>query len=170
MNQINNAAGADHLVPGDWNDSLLLALALTGHVLRAAFESFVGIAMSRMRLLAYIYYARAELNQADLQRDLEVDGATVTRQVKQLEAEGLLHRRANPKDNRFTLVELTPAGEALVQSLIMRGLEFQRLALQDIDGEQLTAAFDVLARMRCNLQALAGGSYCEALEEKNARG
>jgi DNA-binding MarR family transcriptional regulator len=37
-----------------------------------------------------------ESSQAELQRRLDVDGAAVTRQVKQLEAEELLSRRADP--------------------------------------------------------------------------
>jgi DNA-binding MarR family transcriptional regulator len=168
MMAIDSAARRENLLPESWNNSLLLALALTGHVLRAAFESFVGVAMSRLQLLG-LMHAEGELSQADLQRHLDVDGATITRQVKQMEAEGLLQRRADPKDNRFTLVSLTPAGEAMVVSLMKRGQEFQRLAIQGIDGEQLGAAIGVLAQMRCNLQALAGGDYCEGQKTGSAK-
>ena len=91
--------------------------------------------MSRLRLLAYMY-GNGELSQADIQRHLEVDGATVTRQVKQLQAEGLLQRRVDPKDNRFTLVTLTEAGQGMVETLIGRGQEFQQLAIQNIEPEQ----------------------------------
>jgi DNA-binding MarR family transcriptional regulator len=162
---MNRNSRAARLLPGDWNESLLFSLALTGHVLRAAFESFVGVPMLRGRLLADMF-AQGEVSQADLQRHLEVDGATVTRQVKQMEAEGLLRRRADPQDNRFTLVELTPAGEAAVESLIKRGLEFQQLAIRDIDGEKLAAAVAVLAQMRCNLQELANGDFCKGKAEQ----
>ncbi|MGE5531180.1 MAG: MarR family winged helix-turn-helix transcriptional regulator, partial [Bacteroidota bacterium] len=106
---------------------------------------------------------------SDLQRNLDVDGATITRQVKQMEAEGLLQRRADPKDNRFTLVALTPEGEAMVASLMKRGQEFQRLAVRSIDGDQLGEAIAVLAKMRCNLQALAGGEYCSGEQEDAAK-
>lgn len=159
MNQVDHKPARDRLLPGNWNESVLLALVLTGHVLRSAFESFVGVPMSRLRLLAYLY-TTGEISQADLQHHLEVDGATVTRQVKQLEAEDLLQRRADPKDNRFTLVALTPAGQTMVKALIARGQEFQALAIRDIDAERLGAAKDVLSQMRCNLQALAGEGYC----------
>lgn len=168
MSDINRNVLAESLLPGNWNESLLLSLGLTGHVLRVAFESFVGIAMSRLRLLAYMH-ARGELSQADLQRHLEIDGATVTRQVKQMEAEGLLQRRADPKDNRFTLVALTQAGEAMVESLVKRGGEFQRLAMRDIDSEQLAATVAVLAQMRCNLQSLAGGGFCGTQQDEAAK-
>ncbi len=168
MNQVDRMSHSGSLPPAGWNDSILLALAVTGHVLRTAFERFVGVAMSRLRLLSMMY-AAGELSQADLQRHLEVDGATVTRQVKQLEAEGLLQRRVDPKDNRFTLVALTPAGREMVETLVSRGREFQQLAVRDIGDEQLAAAVEALAKMRCNLQELAGGDYCEGGGERDAK-
>ena len=167
INGMTRNSRVERLLPDNWNESLLFSLAVTGHVLRAAFESFVGVPMLRGRLLGDMY-AQGEVSQADLQRHLEVDGATVTRQVKQMEAEGLLQRRADPQDNRFTLVELTPAGEAAVESLINRGLEFQQLAIRSIEKDQLAAAVAVLAQMRCNLQALVNGDFCAGQKEDAA--
>ena len=169
MDQMGRTSSRQNVLPEAWNDSFLLALALTGHVLRSAFESFVGIPMSRLRLLAYMY-GNGELSQADIQRHLEVDGATVTRQVKQLQAEGLLQRRVDPKDNRFTLVTLTEAGQGMVETLMGRGQEFQLLAIQNIEPESLGAAVGVLAQMRCNLQTLAGGNHCPDQREEKGSG
>jgi DNA-binding MarR family transcriptional regulator len=159
MNQADRTWQAADLWGNARNDSFLVALALTGHVLRAAFESFVGVPMSRLRLLAAMY-AGGELSQADLQRQLEVDGATITRRVKQMEAEGLLQRRADPKDNRFTLVALTAAGRETVEALVRRGRDFEQLAVQDIGAEELAAATAALARMRHNLRSIASEDWC----------
>lgn len=159
MKQANGPRHPANLFGSAWGDSFLLTLALTGHVLRAAFEGFVGVPMLRLRLLATMYSA-GELSQADLQRQIEVDGATITRQVKQMEAEGLLQRRADPKDNRFTLVALTESGRVTVETLIMRGRDFERLAVQGIEAERLETAVDALSHMRLNLQALAGEDSC----------
>jgi DNA-binding MarR family transcriptional regulator len=168
MNQTDKAARVENVLPANWNESVLLALAVTGHIFRAAFENFMGVPISRMRLLGYMF-SRGELSQADLQRYLEVDGATITRQVKQMEAEGLLQRRADPKDNRFTLVALTPAGRAMVEALIKRGREFEQVAVASIDRDRLRAAAEVLAQMRCNLQPLAGGPHCKGQPSGNAK-
>ncbi len=158
MKRFDQTPGPEELLRGNLNDSILLALVVTGHVLRNAFEGFVGAPMSRLRLLGFMY-ARGELSQADLQRHLEVDGATITRQVKQMEGEGLLQRRADPKDNRFTLVALTDAGRELVKTLIDRGQEFEQLAIQNIDERQMREAVAVLGRMRGNLQTLVGRNH-----------
>lgn len=168
MRQAKKTARAEDLLPASWNESVLLTLAVTGHVFRAAFESFVGVPISRLRLMGYMY-SRGELSQSDLQRHLEVDGATITRHVKQMEAEGLLQRRADPKDNRFTLVVLTAAGRATLEALITRGREFERIAVASIDRERLGAAAEVLAQMRCNLQPLAGGSHCRGQQSANTK-
>ncbi len=161
MDHVDRTIRPEELPGGMRSDSLLLALVLTGHVMRNAFEGFVGAPMSRLRLLGYMH-ARGELSQADLQRHLEVDGATITRQVKQMEAEGLLQRRTDPKDNRFTLVALTDAGREMISALIERGQEFQKLAVRNIDERQLRDAVAVLGQMRGNLQALAGRNGCPA--------
>jgi DNA-binding MarR family transcriptional regulator len=168
MNQVDKESRVEDLLPANWNQSVLLALAVTGHVFRAAFEGFMGMPISRLRLLMNMY-ARGELSQADLQRFLEVDGATITRQVKQMEAEGLLQRRADPKDNRFTLVALTTAGGATVEALIKRGREFEQVAVAGIDRKQLRDAAEVLAQMRCNLQPLAGGNHCRSPQQGNIK-
>ncbi len=95
-----------------------------GAVLRAArtvFQRRVGISEARLHVLGTLFLF-GELSQAELQRRLDVDGAAVTRQVKQLEAEGLLSRRANPADNRFTLVTLTPEGKERLRQAAKRSL------------------------------------------------
>lgn len=168
MDQADQTPPPEGLLRGNWNNSMLLALVVTGHVMRNAFEGFVGTPFPRLRLLGYMY-ARGEVSQADLQRHLDVDGATVTRQVKQMEADGLLQRRPNPKDNRFTLVALTDLGHSTVETLIQRGQEFQQLTVRDIDEEQLREAAAVLAQMRRNLQALAGRSHCPGEQQGDAR-
>ncbi len=152
----------DGLLDG-WRDSFLLALTFTGHVLRAAFQNFLGAPTSRLQLLGALFTS-GELSQADLQRLMEVDGATITRQVKQMESEGLLQRRADPKDNRFTLVTLTDAGRELMRGLMQRGLEFEQLALRGADPDQIRCAVELLARMRQNIQAIAGENGCPPRE------
>ena len=70
-----------------------------------------------------------EISQAELVQRLEMEGTLVTRFVKQMEGSGLLTRRSDPRDNRFTLVVLTQAGEHIAQqmSAFTRTLEVQML-------------------------------------------
>jgi DNA-binding MarR family transcriptional regulator len=75
-------------------------------------ERSTGMSKSRLEIMDDLMHVD-EMSQAELARRLGVEGAVITRIVKQLEAEGLVTRRADPRDNRYTLVTLTPEARAL---------------------------------------------------------
>jgi DNA-binding MarR family transcriptional regulator len=85
---------------------------------------------------------------------LGIDGATVTRLVKRLESDGLVARRLDPADNRFTLASLTPAGEELVAELRAAHRIFQERLLADIDAGQQETVIAVLETVQANIRAL----------------
>lgn len=66
---------------------------------------------------------------SDLAAGLDVTMPTISRQVKQLEAAGLIRRAADPADGRASLLELTGAGR--------RTLERYRAAWQELLAETL---------------------------------
>ena len=70
-------------------------------------EHHTGMSQSRLQILHELFH-NEELSQAELQERLDVEGAVITRIIKQLEAANLVTRRADPRDNRFTLVALSP--------------------------------------------------------------
>lgn len=167
MDQAETPLQVDAALLDDWRESFLLALTFTGRALHTAFERFIRAQASRLQLLGALAFV-GEISQADLQRHMKVDGATITRQVKQMESEGLLQRRADPKDNRFTLVMLTDAGREQVRALMRRGLDFEQVALRDVEAEQIACAIELLARMRQNIQAMAEGDGCLPRETNDA--
>ena len=62
------------------------------------------------------------LNQGTIGRELRIKPATVTNQVKRMEASGLITRRKDPKDDRFMNVTLTPKGrEAAIYMMDVLG-------------------------------------------------
>ncbi|WP_211265212.1 MarR family winged helix-turn-helix transcriptional regulator [Actinacidiphila oryziradicis] len=85
-------------------------LATTFGNLRQAFALHVGISRPRLQVLMRLWRA-GETSHSDLRHLLSLDGASVTRLIKEFEAEGLITRRIDPGDNRYTLARLTPAGE-----------------------------------------------------------
>ena len=92
------------------------------------YERHFGMSQSRLMLLRELMLT-GEISQAELVQRLEMEGTLVTRFVKQMEGSGLLNRRSDPRDNRFTLVVLTQAGEHIAQqmSAFTRTLEVQML-------------------------------------------
>src|SRR6185437_11119099 len=74
------------------------------------FAQHVGISFSRIMVLHELMH-EGELSQRELQQRLSMEGALLTRFVKQMEEAGLITRRADPKDNRLTLVSLADSGQ-----------------------------------------------------------
>jgi DNA-binding MarR family transcriptional regulator len=62
-------------------------------------------------LLARTLEATGPISLNDLAGRLGLDATTVTRQVSTMEAQGLVHRRAEPADGRVSLIALAPTGE-----------------------------------------------------------
>jgi DNA-binding MarR family transcriptional regulator len=121
--------------------SLLHSLARAYHEVTSAFEREVGMTQARIVLLSQLRSA-PEVSQATLQQRLAVDGAAITRQVKQMESDGLVLRRADPSDHRFTLVTLTPQGRKLADSVLRRRETFEARITNGVAAKDVVRALE----------------------------
>jgi DNA-binding MarR family transcriptional regulator len=138
---------------GSLEDTLFQELAAACTETRRSFDRQVGMSQARRQLLA-VLLEEGEVSHARLHRQLRIDGATITRLVKRMESEGLVARRLDPADNRFTLASLTPAGERRVAELRAAHRTFQDRLLAGIDSGQQQTVVLVLEQLRANLRAL----------------
>ena len=135
-------------------DSVLQHIGKTYHELAAAFERHMGMSRARWAILNRL--SREEnLTQRGLAQLLHVDAAAITRQVKQLEAEGLITRWPAPEDNRFTVVALTEAGRAFVEAQRANRDKFEQIVTGGLTAEDIDHIGHCLLHMRRNLAALA---------------
>jgi DNA-binding MarR family transcriptional regulator len=111
------------------------------------FERWVGITPARYRVL-FLFQAADELSQAFLQQQLGLDSASITRQVKALEADGLVRRRADPVDNRFTLVSLTDQGHKAVHTYIPLAVAFGEKLQEGCSAAEIAVANRMLEIIR----------------------
>ena len=126
---------------------------IMGHLypdMARAFARRVGMSLSRVEVLHQLMHA-GEISQAELQQRLGMEGSLLTRFVKQMEADGLVTRRADPKDNRFTLVNLAPAGQEALQEMERLGEDFRRVLLAGISQEELEIFVHTLRHIQQNL-------------------
>ncbi len=130
--------------------SLLQQLSRTYYDLLTPFERYMGMSRARWHMLSMLSRAD-QLSQAQLSQQLRVDAAAITRQVKQLEEDGLVTRKADPQDNRFTLVELTPHGHTLVEGLRNRRDLFEQQATAGLQPEEVATVERCLAHIRDNM-------------------
>ena len=114
------------------------------------FERCTGISASRYELLHQLYQTD-EINQSTLQKVVNIDGAAITRHLKQLEADGMVARRRNPADNRVIFVSLTEEGREKIIGYRKENAGFVQQMLQDFTPEEVEALAGMLSRMQHNI-------------------
>src|ERR687885_2711674 len=135
------------------SDTVVQQLAQTYHSLVPVFERYMGLSRARWQVLVQLA-REATISQAALQQRLGVDGAAITRQVKQLAEEGLVTREVDPADNRFMLVSLTAEGRELVDRLLEQRESFEALVTAGLGEAELDLLCHSLGRIQQNLAAL----------------
>jgi DNA-binding MarR family transcriptional regulator len=118
-----------------------------------AFARRVGMSLSRIEVLHEVWHA-GEISQVELARRLDMEGALLTRFVKQMEAVGLVTRRTDPADNRFTLVRLAPAGQAALEKMEALGDAFQSQLLEGLSPAERASLVRAMKRMQGNLVSM----------------
>lgn len=76
------------------------------------------------------------------------DVSTVSRQVSQLLASGLVAKTRDPDDRRAQLVELSDSGRALIESTRARRATYFQYLLRDWDVEDVDTFGELLGRFR----------------------
>ncbi|MCC3380225.1 MarR family winged helix-turn-helix transcriptional regulator [Paenibacillus farraposensis] len=107
-------------------------LLLLNKQISSKFKRCAGISASRLQLLCKLYQVE-EISQTLLQKEVGIDGAAVTRHLKQLEANAMVARRIKPEDNRITLVSLTDYGRERIVTFGQERSQFVDRLLSSFD-------------------------------------
>ncbi|XYY59826.1 MarR family winged helix-turn-helix transcriptional regulator [Bacillus velezensis] len=130
---------------------ILYQLQSLHKVIGTKFEACTGISQSRLELLAVLFYVD-EISQSDLQKKVNIDGATVTRHLKQLEAKEMVTRRRKPEDNRIILVRLTEQGRERIEASKKEKERFIKEMLAGVSEEERSMLKNVLSQMQNNIE------------------
>lgn len=128
-------------------------LQLLNKQLSPKFERCAGISPSRLHLLMTLFEAN-EMSQTELQKQVGIDSAAITRHLKQLEASNMVTRRTNPDDNRITLVILTPQGHQQMETYSLEKQIFMNQLFSGFDPEDTQALTALLARLIQNIEKI----------------
>ncbi|MBE3102673.1 MAG: MarR family transcriptional regulator [Bacilli bacterium] len=115
------------------------------------FERCTGISQSRLDLLNKLFEVD-EINQTALQKEVNIDHAAVTRHLKQLEEKGMVTRRKNPSDNRFTFVCLTDEGRERIAAYQDEKSRFISKVLADFKEDERSLLLEMLTRIQGNVK------------------
>ena len=133
----------------------LVSLTRTYHRTINALEGHIGMTAARWRIL-YNVHAVADCTQKQLIELIEVDPGSITRQVKRLEAEGLIRREDDPRDNRLTRLFLTARGRQLVDRRLRQIDDFLQGMLRDLPDAEVRVLKSALDRIFHNLSTDSG--------------
>ncbi len=146
----------------------LAQIRLTVFAIQSAIRRYVG--MSRARgILFHMIRLDQEMSQAAIQQQLGVDRSEVTRMVKQMEADGLVTRRPDPADNRYTLVQLTKAGCALQEEISYKLQKADAALLVGVSRADMLCTVRTLTRIRENAERLATAGADEDLPRSKTK-
>ncbi|MCR6112604.1 MarR family transcriptional regulator [Bacillus sp. A301a_S52] len=130
---------------------ILYQLQVLNKVIGMKFEACTGIGQSRLELLALLFHVD-EINQSELQKKVNIDGAAVTRHLKQLESKEIVSRRRKPEDNRIILVRLTDKGRELIEDSKSEKDRFMKEMLANVSAEERNMLKNVLSQMQKNIE------------------
>lgn len=121
------------------------------HLLRRlrVHDTGSGLTASRLSALSVVVYA-GPIRMGDLAAAEQVRPPTISRLVRDLEAEGLVRRVADPDDGRVQRVEATGPGRRLLEAGRARRVEALARRIEALTGDDrsvLAAAAVILERL-----------------------
>ena len=150
----SKTTGRDALEHAGDEPHLLREVFRTYQVLMSGFARATGMPAARFALMRLLAVSEADVGISDLARQLGVNPAAVTRQVQELEHEGLIRRRADRKDGRRSHVMLSPKGRRHFEQIHERTHELERSLSSALGAEEMRGAAMVLARLRTFIEGL----------------
>jgi len=140
------AAVTTHDDPGEFLE-LLYAVVRGLHRDAAHAGSPLGTTPGQVRLLRTLSRCDGPRRLGELAVALDVAPRSVTSKVDQAEEDGWVRRVDDPHDRRATLVELTPAGRAVLDEIAARRQSGAAERLARLDADERARLLDMLRRM-----------------------
>ena len=85
---------------------------------------------------------------ADISRELSHDKGSMTRLIDQLETRNYLSRMRDAEDRRLVFLELTPAGRAAADRLVVKVVDYFNTLLTEFSEEEVQRLIHLLKKLR----------------------
>lgn len=133
---------------------LIFEIMRTHRAIINIFSRGMGMPFSHVKLLRVLALMHPrETGILDIARRLNINGAAVTRQIREMERDGLISRAQDIRDGRRQLVKLTVKGRKLFEQIHeMQHMFENSFASGDLKPEEIKTAAKVLFRLRSMLE------------------
>lgn len=105
-----------------------------------------------------LIYSTPGINQLEIGRKKNVGKASVTKALKILEEEGLIHRTPDPEDRRNSLCFITSKGESIVDYLLHIKTDAEKELFANFREDEKMMLFQLLTKLYKNSEILAMGT------------
>ena len=120
------------------------------------FSRQVGMPAARLTLMRFLAIRHpGAVGIMEIARQLGINAAAVTRQVKAMESDRLVERCADARDGRRSSVALTAEGLRIFQQVHRRAHALEQTLVAAVGAEDMAATLRVLVRVRAALEALS---------------
>lgn len=102
------------------------------------------------KVLRYIHNHH-DCKLTDIATECDVENATVSKIIDNLESKGMLIRKLNPKNKRAYQIRLTQQGEEALDKWEKHCLDVEKISLEGFSEEEKEQFYQYLARMYTNL-------------------
>ena len=109
----------------------------------------LGLTSSQWKVIMSLSLSEG-LSQKELAEKIYVDGSTLVPVIDKMEQNGLVERRADPKDRRNNRIFLTKKSEATVDSITDVALELRKIIYKGVSQEKLESVIAVLRTIISN--------------------
>ena len=140
--------------PGDhvaelrlWLRLLTCATMIESEVRRRLREHF-DTTLPRFDVLAQLDKAPDDMTLGELSQRMMVTNGNVTGLVDRLVTEGLIDRRASPRDRRVQIVKLTPAGRKTFRAMAKANGDWISEVFADLAADDVEALMRLLAKTK----------------------
>lgn len=128
-------------------------LNMFGKSMRTIFkQEGITYTLEQMFILRVVRDCKETVVQQDLAEQFGKDKSSILRIVDSLEKEALIRRIVDPNDRRRNILEITYLGNQLTNRFYEIEMRVSEVLLRNIDEADLTAFYDVIAKIRSNAE------------------
>lgn len=130
-----------------WLRLLTCATLIEGEVRRRLRERF-NTTLPRFDVLAQLDKTHGKMTLGELSQRMMVSNGNVTGLVDRLVSDGLVARRASPRDRRVQIVSLTAAGRRVFRKMADENGDWISEIFADLDADDIEALMRLLAKAK----------------------
>jgi len=130
---------------------LITCFNLLDGTVRQRLQKAHATTLPRFDVLAQLDRTRAAMSMSELSRRLMVTNANITGLIGRLAREGLVERKAAPRDRRRHMVELTAEGRRLFAAMADDHRVWLRDMTSGLERTEMAALFGLLGRLKSSI-------------------